>query len=308
MGATTISLLAITGTGLVISWFTMPQTWARLLLGASRKAAGLRSRYCTVEGVRWHYLEGGTGPTLLLIHGFGADADNWLMIARRLGKHFHIIAPDLPGFGTSSCGESLRYDTPSQAARIVRFMKTAGHTPSFIAGSSMGGWIAATLAQQHYRTLKGLWLIAPLGVKSSKQSEMLEAIGRGDGSPIHLQRLGDFEEQVYRPMFVKAPALPFPLKRLYALRTVHRSPRAIVQFRQILSSAESLESTLQHVAAPVLLQWGDCDRAVDISGASILEHAVADIEVHVQHNVGHLPMLETPEYSCRIFLDFTGLS
>lgn len=305
MDATTYILLAAIAASLIISWYTLPSVWARLLLKLSRTASGLRSRNCIIKNMRWHYLEGGSGPTLLLIHGFGADADNWLLVARRLARHFHIIAPDLPGFGSSSPGNRLSFEVQDQASRLVQFLDQVGHSPSYIAGSSMGGWIAATLARHHYEQLKGLWLIAPLGVAGSDQSEMQRAIESGRASPIHLENIDDFERQVYNPMFVKPPPLPFPLKRFYALRAVRRSPRAVHQFKQVLLSPDSLERTLNGIQVPVLLQWGDGDRAVDISGAKILKQALPGARVVLQPQVGHLPMLETPGQSCQEFLQFT---
>ncbi|NNL96283.1 MAG: alpha/beta hydrolase [Xanthomonadales bacterium] len=305
MDATTYILLVAIAASLIFSWYAMPSVWAKLLLKASRRAAGLRSRNCIIDNTRWHYLEGGSGPILLLIHGFGADADNWLLVARRLARHFHIIAPDLPGFGCSSPGNQLSFKVQDQASRLVQFMDQVGHSPSYIAGSSMGGWIAATLARHHYQRLKGLWLIAPLGVAGSNQSEMQRAIESGRASPIHLENIDDFERQVYNPMFVKPPPLPFPLKRFYALRAVKRSPRAVQQFKQVLLSPDSLEQTLHGIRVPVLLQWGDGDRAVDISGAKILEQTVPGAKVVLQPQVGHLPMLETPDQSCQSFLVFT---
>ena len=103
---------------IVISWFMAPLNWARWLLMAGRFAAGLRSAWIDVEGRKWHYLEGGTGPVLIAIHGFGGDADNWLRIARGLGKHFHVIAPDLPGFGSSDPGDGLAFDIDSQVTLL----------------------------------------------------------------------------------------------------------------------------------------------------------------------------------------------
>ena len=44
-----------------------------------------------MNGVRWHWLEGGSGATLLLVHGFGADADNWLLLAAALRGRYRLI-------------------------------------------------------------------------------------------------------------------------------------------------------------------------------------------------------------------------
>ena len=67
-----------------------------------RRKAGLEEKTLRIEGHDIIYLDGGSGETLLLLHGFGANKDNWLPIAPLLAPHFRLIIPDLPGFGDSS--------------------------------------------------------------------------------------------------------------------------------------------------------------------------------------------------------------
>ena len=99
------TLLPVTLLALVLSWFVLPLAWARALLWLGRKASGMTSREFEVDGIRWHFLEGGRGPVLVMVHGFGANADHWLRIAPRLRKQFRVVAPDLVGFGTSDPGD-----------------------------------------------------------------------------------------------------------------------------------------------------------------------------------------------------------
>ncbi|MDF5864931.1 alpha/beta fold hydrolase [Pseudomonas aeruginosa] len=77
-----------------------------------------------VDNLEIAYLEGGSekNPTLLLIHGFGADKDNWLRFARPLTERYHVVALDLPGFGDSSKPQqaSLRRRHPGRASRQFR--------------------------------------------------------------------------------------------------------------------------------------------------------------------------------------------
>ena len=162
----TIVLLAVLL--IVISWFVAPLFWAQRLLTAGRFAAGLESAWIDIDGRRWHYLEGGTGPVLIALHGFGGDADNWLRIARGLGKHFQVIAPDLPGFGDSDPGDGLAFDIDSQVTRLNAFVQTLGLRPGVVVGNSMGGWVAAAYAARYPGQLRALWLLAPLGASKTR--------------------------------------------------------------------------------------------------------------------------------------------
>ena len=88
--------------GLAGVYFLFPGTVFNLLLKAERSVAGLKQHRIDVKGQHFAYLEGGTGDVVVLLHGFGANKDNWTRMARYLTPHFRVIAPDLTGFGESS--------------------------------------------------------------------------------------------------------------------------------------------------------------------------------------------------------------
>ena len=75
-------------------------------------------------------------------------------------------------------------------------------------------------------------------------------------------------------------------------------------FSQVRDAAEPLEQTAARVEVPVLLQWGDLDRAVHVSGAATLASAFPSIEVQTQPGIGHLPMVEAARPSALGFLEF----
>jgi len=81
------------------------------------------------------YLEGGRGESILLLHGFGADKDNWNLFSRHLTKKYHVIAPDLPGFGESSKIWSARYHIVAQVERVHEFAKEIGLTKFHLVGT-----------------------------------------------------------------------------------------------------------------------------------------------------------------------------
>ena len=72
----------------------------------------------------------------------------------------------------------------------------------------------------------------------------------------------------------------------------------------VRATAAPLEEIARHITIPVLLQWGENDVVVDISGAGPLREAFVDIEVQTQAGTGHLPMLEAPGPWWRLFGEF----
>lgn len=287
----------------VASWYFLPLAWARILLAAGRLLAGLRPSSITVDGREWFYLEGGSGPVLLALHGFGADADNWLRVAPALTRRFRVIAPDLPGFGRSMTDEPMRFDIGSQVDRLHAFMQALGADPYIMVGNSMGAWICTAYAARHPGNIAGLWLLAPLGVENSLHSPLLDAIGQDTNSPFDVKGIHQFEQRVWQPMFGKAPWIPFPLKAYYAGQAERLSEAAPAMFGQI-GPSEALDSIAEKIQVPVLLQWGTRDNAVDVSGAEPLRNAFRNVTVELQEGVGHLPMLETPAACTRYIKSF----
>lgn len=286
------------------SWFALPESWARLLIALGRRNAGLRSGYVKADGLHWHYLEGGSGPVLLLLHGFGGDADNWLKVCPNLVRQFRIIAPDLPGFGASERPSDNDFDVHTQLQRLQSFLNRLQVTPEYVGGNSMGGWLATAYASQHQETLSGLWLLAPLGVRSAKNSRMLTAIAANKESPLQISDQRQFTERVLEPMFGRLPWIPYPLRVFYGKQAIRRSETATEDFKALLRSREALEDLAPSIRVPVLLQWGSKDVAVDVSGAEVLKNLFQNIVVHVEQDVGHLPMLEVPHQSADHFTGF----
>jgi len=286
------------------SWFVLPLAWSRALLWSARRLAGFRSHTIEVNGRTWHYLSAGEGPVILALHGFGADADHWLRVGAVLRRQFRIVAPDLPGFGSSDAGDDLPFDIPSQAGRVEDFMLALEINECILAGSSMGGWIASTVAASSKSHIRALWLLAPLGVARCKPGELLLNIEKDCDSPLQIRTPGDFQSRVFRPMFAHPPWLPYPLRALYGRRAVARSDSARRMFGQVIRSPQPLETIASRVVCPTLVVWGERDRAVDVSGLDCLAAAFPDVETRILSDTGHLPMLEAARESLTGFLEF----
>jgi 2-hydroxy-6-oxo-6-(2'-aminophenyl)hexa-2,4-dienoate hydrolase len=93
------------------------------------------SKQVEVFGQKIHYLEAGSGPNVILLHGLGADANNWVMNTAFLAKSFHVFVPDQIGFGDSDkppCGFPVWFiqdvwDNKSDAGRqFVGWMDSDG--------------------------------------------------------------------------------------------------------------------------------------------------------------------------------------
>jgi pimeloyl-ACP methyl ester carboxylesterase len=122
------------------------------LFGAVPAAAeapdnGIVSRTSKVEGVELHYLTGGQGPAVVLLHGYAETSRMWRPIIPLLAKQFQVIAPDLPGIGDSGIpADGL--DMKSAAARIHALVRSLKVEKARVVGHDIGLMVAYAYAAQ----------------------------------------------------------------------------------------------------------------------------------------------------------------
>ncbi len=282
-----------------------PDIAYRAAMGFERGLAGFEERSVIVDGLEWRYLEAAEegAPTVVLIHGFSADKDNWLRISRHIDDDFRLIAPDLIGFGDSARPLDLDYRIRAQADRLVAFLDAMDVERAILAGSSMGGHIAGAIAQSHPERVESLWLIAPGGVVSAEQSEMFTRVLGGGSNPLIPQSAEDFAETLDF-IFTEQPFLTASVISYLAAR--QRDRRDILEriFSDLRYESRPLEEYLTGHPGPTLIVWGTKDRVLHPSGAAILDGLLPLAEVRMMDGAGHLPMIERPRETAEIVLAF----
>jgi pimeloyl-ACP methyl ester carboxylesterase len=119
-------------------------------------------RFIEVDGARIHYLDEGSGPPLLLIHGLAGQMRHFTYsLLDRLKSDYRVVILDRPGSGYSTRPPQGSAAISAQARTIARFAKALGLERSLIVGHSLGGAIALSLALDHPEQVGGLALIAP---------------------------------------------------------------------------------------------------------------------------------------------------
>nr|ADH59406.1 esterase/lipase [uncultured bacterium] len=292
---------------LVGVYFLFPEVTSDLLLKVERSTGGLKQRSIEVDGLRIEYLEGGKGDVLVLLHGFSANKDNWARIGKYLTPYFRVIAPDLPGFGESSLDPGGDYSIGVQVERVKAFIRALGIKSLHLGGSSMGGGIAGAYAARYPDDLKSLLLISPGGVASSEPSEMFRLLKKDKLNPLIAKNAEDYE-YLLDFVFVKKPFIPGPVKKSLIQVAIEHEPLYQKIFKQLLSSTDSpLEIVLEGLPVPTLIIWGAQDRVLHVSGAKILESVIPKAKVEIIDAVGHLPMIEKPEETAKLYLNFLGI-
>jgi pimeloyl-ACP methyl ester carboxylesterase len=122
---------------------------------------GFKHQYAQVNGVKIHYVIGGKGEPLLLVHGFGQNWYMWNRLLPELSKHFTVIAPDLRGVGESG-KPAGGYDKKTMATDLHELMKKLGYKHIDLAGHDIGLMVAYAYAAQFPADVKKLALMDAL--------------------------------------------------------------------------------------------------------------------------------------------------
>jgi pimeloyl-ACP methyl ester carboxylesterase len=120
------------------------------------------------------YDEYGAGPVVVLLHGSPGTSKAWSKVAERLAGRYHVIAPNLPGYGETSAAPAGAPPDNAYAARLVETLLAEVGTPRVLAGHSYGGVIALRVALGGAVAPRALALFEPVAVP------VLEALGETD--------------------------------------------------------------------------------------------------------------------------------
>jgi pimeloyl-ACP methyl ester carboxylesterase len=117
-----------------------------------------------VDTKRVHYTVGGTGPTVLFLHGWGLGHHAYRAGLRKLAHHgYHVVAPALPGFGGTPDLEPGNRTFVGYARWLTRFVKATGIRPTLVVGHSFGGGVAIRALADTPGFADGLVLLNSVG-------------------------------------------------------------------------------------------------------------------------------------------------
>ena len=297
-----LGVLALAAAGVALYFYLSPEQLVRRALEYERGLAGLvRKEAELTDGLRYVYLEGGAGEPLMLLHGFGANKDNFVRAAKYLTPRYRVIIPDHIGFGESAKPPKADYSSRAQAGRLRALAGALGVSRLHLGGNSMGGHIALAYAALYPKDVASLWLLAPAGVWSAPPSEMRRRIAQGGRNPMIVTNEEEFARLVAG---VTAAPLPIPRRFLDVLAQERIRNHELEQriFKQL--AEDSVEQRVRGLATPALIVWGAQDRVLHPASAGILQTLLARSEVVLMQGVGHVPMLEQPEGSALEYLRF----
>jgi len=241
--------------------------------------------------------EAGRGPSLLLVHGIGAGgARDYRDQIEWLKKSFHVVAPDLPGFGASDKGNLLY--SPGNYAEVLKHVADRFlDRPFILVGHSMGAVVSLRYAATFPADVDRLVVIDAPGIlhRVASASQFLAYLGV------------EFVPPALDPMEEIANLARRFLAPLARLRLDPQIILASAQLREMLLGGdpvkisglavvnEDLRTALPRVVAPTLLVWGANDELAPPRNGRVLALKLPHAQLQVIEGAAHTPMIEAPE-------------
>lgn len=249
--------------------------------------------------------DGPTGaPAVLLIHGTGASTAWWDPVVPPLAGACRVIRVDLAGHGRSA-SPADGYDIPAQARRVGAALDRLGAGRTTVIGHSTGGTVATALAEQRPGTVTALALI---DIGPSLEAVIDQGVlGRLLLAPLPGRLLWALRtEAMIRRAMRTAFTRPVDIPDAIIKATLGMTHRALAETSRASDDylrQQSLPDRLVLLGLPVLVIFGTDDQRWRSSSPAAY-HAVPGARVEMLPGIGHTPMMEDPQTTGKLLLDF----
>ncbi|OQW44339.1 MAG: hypothetical protein A4C66_07975 [Nitrospira sp. HN-bin3] len=269
-----------------------------------------------VRDQRIAYLDVGTGPPVILIHGFGGSMWQWEHQQHDLSQHFRILTLDLPGSGLSDKPD-IDYLPDQMLDFCVGFMDALHIEKATLVGNSMGAGLAIGMALTHPSRVDKLVLISglPSYVKEKLTSRSFKQ-ALESRAPSWLVSFGNW----FFGGLITAPVLkeiihdhrlltPAVLERSNQNRRRPGIIKPLMAVRNALPPWESeFAPRLSSITHPTMIIWGEYDRVFPLAVGEELHQRIQGSTFVKVPNVGHLPQWEQPELVNRSLIAYIHTS
>lgn len=273
-----------------------------LLFAAAFAQTAPQEKFANVFGAKIRYLEAGEAakPTVILLHGFGGNAENWQFNIAALAQKYHVVAPDQIGFGKSD-KPFLKYRVAAYADFLDKFMSEIKVEKATLVGNSLGGWTAALTA--------------------IKYPNRVEKIVLADAAGLAPKEI-DFE-RIYQLNNSTRDEIRANLKLIFAGPALANNEALVDQFmtrrvaandgytinsliESIKRREDFLDARLSEIKKPTLIIWGRQDGLIPLADGEKFNKGIANSSLVVFDNCGHVPQVEKALDFNKTVLEFLG--
>lgn len=248
----------------------------------------LASKFVDAGGLRMHYVEAGSGPPLVCVHGGGPGSNGLSNYQRNLGplsERFRVILPDLPGFGQSDRPEITGSRFSLYARAIRDFLDALGIEKASLIGYSIGGGTTLKFAMEYPDRVERLVCIGPAGGATLFQPTPTEGVRVVVNYFAPPGPSKEKMEHLLRAMLYDQSGLNDDVFEERFQASMQSQPPAAAPPRN--AAPEDLWRDLDRVPQKVLLVWGRDDRVAPMDSSFLMLQLLPDARLHVFSRCGH---------------------
>src|SRR5271165_7152023 len=267
------------------------------LLAAVSAAQMPAEQTVMVFGQSIHYSEAGQGPTVILLHGLGANAGIWVANIGPLSAHYHVIALDQIGFGHSD-KPLIDYKIATFVDFLYGFMQSQRIVKATLVGNSLGGWIALDFALQHPEMVEKLVLVDAGGLSFESAPPTIN---------LNPASLDDTKKVLAVVFYNQAMVTDLAVAAVFSRHLKDNDGYTIRRTMDgIITTNQREDTKLSSVHTPTLVVWGANDALLPLSMGERFHSGISGSKLVAIKECGHVPQLEKPEEFNRALLDFLG--
>ena len=259
----------------------------------------MEEKFVEIDGNKIRYLESGSSiNTLVLVHGLGASSERWQYVLPFFENDFHVLVPDLIGFGYSD-KPIADYTIDFFSNFLEKFLISLNIEQTNIIGSSLGGQIAAEYASSHSQNVDKLILVSPSGIMK-KSTYALDEYIMAALYPNEQNAKNAFELMEGSGKEVDEKIVNGFIERM-------RLPNAKLAFMSTvlgLKNAELITRKLQSIITPTMIVWGAADPVIPIQHADEFVASIKDCRFFRMDGCGHTPYVQDPSTFTTKVLEF----
>jgi len=253
------------------------------------------------------YTASGKGNAVVLVHGFCEDLTIWSDYAQRLSADYHVIVPDLPGFGKSSpeLGEAVNMEYYARRVHEVLDIALTNQEQVTFIGHSLGGYVALAFAELYPERLNGIGLFHSTAFADNEEKKQSR-----DKVAQYIQDkgVGAFTDSFVEPLFYAGNRMRLK-EEIESIKQQARltSKEGAVAATLAMKDRPDRTAVLKESKVPVLFIAGKKDTSVPLEKSMDQFYFPAKSLVYVLDNVGHMGMVEEKEECFTVVKAFIAL-
>jgi pimeloyl-ACP methyl ester carboxylesterase len=273
---------------------------------------GMQSQTVLLGDANVHYWEGGEGPPVVLLHGFGASALwQWHEQVGPLARNHRVIVPDLLWFG-GSWSKRRDFSIDHQLEMVLALLDHLGVEQADFVGISYGGILAHELAAMHPERVRRLAILDSPGraYTAEDHTAMLERFEVDDVGQLLVPDSPEDVEVLLGLGYYKPPKTPRWVQSqvLDGMYSEFREEK-ILLLKSLLEQLDELDRRPGRVTHETLLIWGDNDRVFPLEIGKRLEASMEGrATLRVIEGACHAPNLEHGELVAKYLVEFFSVS